>query len=116
MNSFDDIPANLKEAPGYLRPQIREFFRYHVTNSPDLWDAAARSLLVQYCKIWNQLEDVREERTAKNVSPTFNDKHGQPRIHPLVKHEMELTNEFGKLFRLLGFDQTPRGKPGEPFR
>ena len=38
---------------------------------------------------------------------SFNDKHGQPSIPPLVKHELVLTNEYGKLLRLLGGDLAP---------
>jgi hypothetical protein len=67
------------------------------------YDAPARALLVRFCEVRDELEAVRMEA----YPAIFTDKHGQPRTHPGKKHELALTNEYGKLFRLLGWDQAP---------
>jgi hypothetical protein len=56
-----------------------------------------------FCEVRDMLAEVR----AAEHPIMFTDKLGQPRIHPLVKHELILTNEYGNLFQLLGWDQAP---------
>jgi phage terminase small subunit len=99
------LPADLQGPPEYLTPEASEFFLHVVSTGS--YDAPARALLIRFCEVRDQLVRIRIELKTGNQSFTFNDKHGQPRIHPLVKHELALTNEFGKLFRLLGWDQAP---------
>jgi len=99
----DQIPADLEGPPAHLSEKSRQFF-LHVTTTGD-YDAPARALLVRFCEVRDELEKIR----TLQYETCFKDKHGQPRIHPLVKHEVALTNEIGKLFRLLGWDQAPPG-------
>jgi phage terminase small subunit len=107
----DEIPEHLRQAPAQLRESIRDFFESVVRNNA-AYDATARTLLIRYCELLDQLEDVKAQRKEKKINYYFNDKHGQPRIHPLAKHEMQLTNEIGKLFRLLGWDLSPPSQTG----
>ena len=91
-----------------MRPEIRAFFDCIVAHGN--YDASALTLVLRYCELLNQLEDIKQERVAKGITFTFNDKHGQPRAHPLVKYEISLNNELGKTFRLLGWDLSPPGQ------
>jgi phage terminase small subunit len=99
----NDLPEYLRQPPTHLSEARREFFRHVVSTAP--YDAPARALLIRFCEVWDELITVRE--ALQSGGPMFTDKHGQPRIHPLKKHEVSLTNEYGKLFRLLGWDQAP---------
>lgn len=103
--SSAEVPEDLNGAPLHFSPTSRDFFMHVVATG--VYDAPARALLIRFCEIRDQLAKVRTELASMEHSFTFNDKHGQPRIHPLVKHELALTNEYGKLFRLLGWDQAP---------
>jgi hypothetical protein len=100
-----EIPEYLEHAPENLRPEIREFFE-SVVNGGN-YDSPARTLLVRYCALLNQLADVTEERIEKKIPYTFNDRHGLPRPHPLVKLELSINNELTKVFRMLGWDLAP---------
>lgn len=104
MSELNQLPGDLQGPPVHLSAPAREFFS-HVIGTGS-YDAPARALLIRFCEVRDQLEKVRVELAA-GQGVTFVDKHGQPRIHPLVKHELALTNEYGKLFRLLGWDQAP---------
>lgn len=103
MSELNQIPDDLQAPPSHLTETARDFFLHIVGNGS--YDAPARALLVKFCEVRDQLETVRGELAGKSIC--FTDKHGQPRIHPLAKHELALTNEYGKLFRLLGWDQAP---------
>lgn len=103
MGAVNELPVDLQGPPAHLSEKSREFF-LHVIASGN-YDAPARALLGRFCEVRDELEKVR----AIPHEVCFTDKHGQPRIHPLVKHELALTNEYGKLFRLLGWDQAAPG-------
>ena len=103
MVAVNELPADLQKPPDYLSVAAQELFEHVVASGS--YDAPARALLIQFLKVRDDLERVRVE--LAKVGFTFVDKHGQPRMHPLVKHEQSLTNEMGKLFRLLGWDQAP---------
>jgi|SRR5581483_9642639 len=105
MSVLDQLPTDLKAPPEHFSPEAREFFTHVVATGS--YDAPARALLIRFCEIRDQLAKVRAEMASNGHPFTFTDKHGQPRMHPLVKHELSLTNEYGKLFRLLGWDQAP---------
>lgn len=105
MSVIEQLPEDLKAAPEYLSASAREFFACVVATGS--YDAPARALLIRFCEVRDQLVKIRTELADANQGFTFTDKHHQPRIHPLVKHELALTNEYGKLFRLLGWDQAP---------
>lgn len=106
MSESNNLPEDLQGPPEHLSEVARAFF-LHVVSTGD-YDAPTRALLIRFCEVRDQLTRLRAELAAKEQSFTFTDKHGQPRIHPLVKHELALTNEYGKLFRLLGWDQEPK--------
>lgn len=103
MAAVNELPTDLQAPPAHLSQKGRDFFLHVVALST--YDAPARALLGRFCEVRDELDKIRE--TPHEVC--FVDKHGQPRIHPLVKHELALTNEYGKLFRLLGWDQAPPG-------
>lgn len=103
MSELNQLPEDVQAPPSHLSERGREFF-LHVVGTGS-YDAPARKMLIRFCELGDQLAKVREELGESKT--TFVDKHGQPRIHPLVKHELALTNEYGKLFRLLGWDQAP---------
>lgn len=103
MAELNQLPEHLQGPPAHLSARQREFFLHVIATGS--YDAPARALLIRFCEVGDQLETIREELASKGV--TFVDKHNQPRIHPLVKHELALVNEYGKLFRLLGWDQAP---------
>jgi hypothetical protein len=105
MSELNQLPEHLKGPPAHLSEAAREFFLHVIATGS--YDAPARALLIRFAEVGDQLEVVRVALAKEGV--TFADTHGQPRIHPLVKHELALTNEFGKLFRLLGWDQAPDG-------
>ncbi len=105
MSELNNLPADLQGPPEHLSSEAREFFLHVVASGS--YDAPARALLIRFCEVRDQLCRVRAELTKDGVTFTFIDKHKQPRMHPLVKHELALTNEYGKLFRLLGWDQVP---------
>lgn len=104
MSAVGTLPEDLQGPPPHLSEKSREFFLHVVSNGD--YDAPARALLGRFCEVRDALERVRGSMPP---DPCFTDKHGQPRLHPLVKHELALTNEYGKLFRLLGWDQAPPG-------
>ncbi len=110
---LSDLPDDLKAAPGHLTEVSRNFF-VHVTGTIE-FDAPAGALLIRFLEVRDQLAKARAELAALGGSFTFLDKHNQPRIHPLVKHELALSNEYGKLFRLLGWDQAPPADQGTLF-
>lgn len=101
MSELNSLPEDLQGPPDYLSPATREFFLHIVATGS--YDAPARALLIRFCEVRDQLTRLRVE--LQTTGFTFVDKHGQPRVHPLVKHELALTNEYGKLFRLLCWDQ-----------
>jgi len=105
MSVIDKLPADLQGPPEYFSDEAREFFLHVVATGS--YDAPARALLMQFCEVRDKLAKIRVELAKFDNPFTFQDKHGQPRIHPLVKHEGALINEYGKLFRLLGWDQAP---------
>lgn len=105
MSVIEQLPDDLKAPPEHFSPEAREFFLHVIATGS--YDAPARALLIRFCEVRDQLAKVRAELSAAGTSFTFVDKHNQPRLHPLVKHELALTNEYGKLFRLLGWDQAP---------
>ena len=105
MSEMNNLPEDLLGPPDHLSPATRDFFLHIIATGS--YDAPARALLIRFCEVRDQLIKLRAELTAGTFTFTFTDKHGQPRIHPLVKHELALTNEYGKLFRLLGWDQAP---------
>lgn len=105
MSVIDQLPGDLKAPPEYFSPDAAEFFTHVVATGS--YDAPARAMLIRFCEIRDQLAKVRKELASSDHPFTFVDKHNQPRMHPLVKHELALTNEYGKLFRLLGWDQAP---------
>lgn len=109
MSAPNDLPADLLEPPEHLTPRSKEFFR-HVVGLSD-YDAPARALLIRFCEVRDELEELRRQK----IPAFFQDKHGQPRVHPGKKHELALTNEYGKLFRLLGWDQAPPNGQGNLF-
>lgn len=104
MSELNSLPQDLQGPPDYLSEPAREFF-LHVIGTGS-YDAPARALLIRFCEVRDQLAKLRTE-LASMPGFTFQDKAGQPRLNPLVKHELALTNEYGKLFRLLGWDQAP---------
>ncbi|HXI92983.1 MAG TPA: hypothetical protein VNO24_23505 [Blastocatellia bacterium] len=108
MSELNSLPQDLQGPPDYLSDASREFFEHVVATGS--YDAPARALLIRFCVVRDQLEKVRSQLADAGVGFTFTDKHNQPRVHPLVKHELALTNEYGKLFRLLGWDQAPDGQ------
>lgn len=103
MSELNQLPEDLKGPPEDLSAQSKEFFLHVIATGP--YDAPARALLIEFCRVRDRLARCRLELVESGF--TFNDKHKQPRMHPLVKHELALTNEYGKLFRLLGWDQAP---------
>jgi hypothetical protein len=105
MSVLDQLPDDLQAPPAHFSEAARSFFMHVVSTGS--YDAPARALLIRFCEVGDQLQKVRGELAAASSSFTFTDKAGQPRLHPLVKHELALTNEYGKLFRLLGWDQAP---------
>lgn len=105
MSVIEQLPEDLKAPPAHFSPEAREFFLHVVATGS--YDAPARALLIRFCEVRDQLAKVRQELASLEQPFCFTDKHGQPRMHPLVKHELALTNEYGKLFRLLGWDQAP---------
>lgn len=105
MAELNQLPEDLQSPPDHLSPAARELFLHVVASGS--YDAPARALLIRFCEVRDQLAKIRVELAGGAITFTFTDKHQQPRIHPLVKHELALTNEYGKLFRLLGWDQAP---------
>lgn len=103
MSELNSLPQDLQGPPAYLSEAAREFFLHVVATGS--YDAPARALLIRFCHVRDQLEKLRLELVETGF--TFIDKHKQPRMNPLVKHELALTNEYGKLFRLLCWDQAP---------
>ena len=105
MSVLEQLPEDLKAAPEHFSTAAREFFTHIVATGS--YDAPARALLIRFCEVRDQLAKLRTIIASMENPFTFVDKHEQPRMHPLVKHELALTNEYGKLFRLLGWDQAP---------
>lgn len=103
MSELNSLPEHLQAPPDDLSPESRELFLHVLATGS--YDAPARELLIEFCRGRDALTAVRAE--IKKTGFSFIDKHQQPRIHPLAKHELALINEYGKLFRLLGWDQAP---------
>lgn len=103
MSELNSLPEHLQSPPADLSAESRELFLHVLATGS--YDAPARELLIEFCRGRDALRAVRTE--IKKTGFSFVDKHGQPRIHPLAKHELALINEYGKLFRLLGWDQAP---------
>lgn len=105
MSVLEQLPEDLRTPPAHFSNAAREFFTHVVATGS--YDAPARAMLIRFCEIRDQLAKLKAELASSEHPFTFTDKHGQPRMNPLVKHELALTNEYGKLFRLLGWDQAP---------
>jgi hypothetical protein len=131
MPVLNQLPAGLQAPPEHLTAESREFFLHVIATGS--YDAPARDMLVRFCEVRDRIVQARRElgkfsnpakKNSENGSGledsggappaendrssfVFTDKHGQPRIHPLVNVERGLINEYGKLFRLLGWDQAP---------
>jgi hypothetical protein len=92
------IPEDLKGPPEHLTESGKNLWRAVLATGS--YDAPARALLGRFCEIRDQLEKVRGEIAALS---SYVDSKGT--IHPLIRFQKDLTNEYGKLFRLLGWDQ-----------
>jgi hypothetical protein len=59
--------------------------------------------------------DECKEILRANGGPFIEDRFGKPKLHPAADREIALTNEFGKIYRLLGLDQQPSDSQGRLF-
>lgn len=49
---------------------------------------------------------------AANGGQFTTDRFGKDVVHPAAKQKKAITNEFGKIYRLLGLDQAPQDSQG----
>ena len=69
-------------------------------------DPASDHMVERMAEILDQLEECKSIMRATG-GPFYKDRFGKPRLHPAALREVALTNEFGKMYRLLGLDQPP---------
>jgi hypothetical protein len=67
-------------------------------------DPASRHMAERMAEILDELEECKSIMCATG-GPFYKDRFGKPRLHPAALREVALTNEFGKMYRLLGLDQ-----------
>lgn len=77
-------------------------------------DAAAAKILETYCQAFDRRQDARAAITAEGA--VIKDRFGVQKISPWVAIERDSTLIMHRAFRLLGFDQEPRGAQGELFK
>lgn len=106
MSELNSLPRHLQAPPADLSEESKELFLHVLATGS--YDAPARELLIEFCRGRDTIATIRGELAISGYS--FIDKHNQPRTHPNVKLLLALINEYGKLFRLLGWDQAPDGQ------
>lgn len=107
LNSLSPVPAI------GLSDKARDFVS-RMQSSHTFTDAASVEMLHRMARILDELDETAAVLAANG--PFYFDKWRQPKTHPAALREVALINEFGKLFRLLGLDQEPRGeKQGKLF-
>src|SRR4051812_44443120 len=77
-------------------------------------DAAAAKILETLCQSFDRRQDARDA-IAKDGA-VYKDRFNAPKISPWVAIERDSTLIMHRAFRLLGFDQEPRGAQGELFK
>lgn len=96
--------------PKHLSEQSKQIWRAIVRDYEI--DEAAELILVSTLEARDRREEARWE-IEKNGA-VFNDRFGQPKVSPWHSIERDQTLLMQRGFRLLGFDQEPRGdgRPG----
>ena|ERR1041385_28817 len=77
-------------------------------------DAAAAKILATLCQAYDRRQQARD--AIERDGAVYNDRFGAPKISPWVAIERDSTLIMHRAFRLLGFDQEPRGAQGELFK
>jgi len=95
------------DAPRELSDAAHAFVE-DMLSTHDFSDAAARLLLYRMAEIKDEIVKCQAV-LRENGGRFFKDRFGKPKVHPAAQQETALTNELGKLFRLLGMDQDARG-------
>ena len=95
------------DAPPELSEAARAFVE-DMLNTHDFSDAAARLLLYRMAEIKDEIVKCQAV-LRENGGRFFKDRFNRPKVQPAAQQETALTNELGKLFRLLGMDQDARG-------
>jgi hypothetical protein len=75
-------------------------------------DEAAEMILASTLEARDRREEARSH--IEKGGAVFNDRFGQPKISPWHAIERDQTLLMQRGFRLLGFDQEPRGDAGRP--
>ncbi len=70
-------------------------------------DTAAAVVLRTFCEAYDRREEAREH--IRTEGAVYNDRFGAPKVSPWVAIERDSTLIMHRAFRLLGFDQEPRG-------
>ena len=91
-------PAHLSEASRKLWAQVVE---------ENQFDAAAHPILLTYFEARDRREKARAEIQVNGE--VFFDRFKCPKVSPWVAIERDQTLIMHRAFRLLGFDQEPRG-------
>jgi P27 family predicted phage terminase small subunit len=76
-------------------------------------DSAAAEILRTLCDALDRREQARD--AMKETGPLIKDRFGVLKVHPAAAIERDSTLIMHRAFRLLGFDQEPRGEQGKLF-
>lgn len=97
--------GNRNEPPAHLSEGSRALWTSIVEENSI--DAAAIPILLSYCEARDRREQA--QRAMKETGPVITDRFGVLKISPWSAVERDSTLIMHRAFRLLGFDQEPRG-------
>ena len=100
-----EMPGGSGEPPEHLTDASKQRWRDIVTQNT--MDAAAMPLLTSFLTALDRVEQARVE--IARLGPLIKDRFGIVKANPWVAIERDSTLIMHRAFRLLGFDQEPRG-------
>jgi len=71
-------------------------------------DRPSQAMLVRFCRLQDQIRDA-DAKILVTGGAVIRNRFGEPKPNPWVKIRLELIRESCRVFRLLGWDQEPRG-------
>ena len=96
--------------PSHLTPGSKSIWRTIVRDYQI--DGAAELILVAVLEARDRREQARE--AIATDGPVVTDRWGQKKPHPAIGIERDSATTMMRGWRLLGFDQEPRGELGRP--
>jgi len=99
------MPGSSPEPPAHLSETSKQRWREIVAENN--MDAASLPILTSYLTALDRVEEARTE--IARIGPLIKDRFNIVKPNPWVAIERDSTLIMHRAFRLLGFDQEPRG-------